>query len=145
MGKMEAVLRTEIVRLAKKEVRSACQGLAREVRRLRRKVSGLSKAVGSLESSTARLAASQPQGPARLEADAAEVEKARLSPGLIKKLRSRLKISQAELAKLVGVSAPAVAFWEQGRSRPTQAKKSRIVALRGLGRRGVKRLLEAAE
>ncbi|MFC1806013.1 helix-turn-helix domain-containing protein [Planctomycetota bacterium] len=79
----------------------------------------------------------------KLKADPAEVEKARLSPGLIKKLRKRLAISQAELAELIDVSTTTVAFWEQGRNRPTEESKAAIVALRKLGRRDVKRMLEA--
>jgi DNA-binding transcriptional regulator YiaG len=66
---------------------------------------------------------------------------ARLSPKLIRSLRTRLGISQAELARLTGVSAVAVGTWESGRSRPRPESKARIVALRSLGRREVRRLL----
>ena len=76
-----------------------------------------------------------------LGAPDAEVEKARFSPRLVKTLRTRLDLSQADLAKLVGVSSSAVATWEQGRSRPTGARRAAIVALRKLGRRDVKRML----
>jgi len=65
----------------------------------------------------------------------------RLSPLLIKKLRARLGISQGQLARLVGVSGPAVAFWEQGKSRPEGQNRAALVALRGVGRREVKRML----
>ena len=60
---------------------------------------------------------------------------------LIRTLRSRLDISQADLAQLVGVSAVAVGSWESGKSRPRPETKARIVALRALGRREVRRLL----
>lgn len=146
MGKIEAVLRSEIARLAKKEIRTACQPMAREVRRLKRTVREISKAVrsfvGVAKEVEARRAAERPT---RLQAEPAEVEKARISGGLVKKLRKRLGLSQAELAKLMSVSSAAVAFWEQCRTRPTQEKKAGLVALRKLGRRDVRRLLEAAQ
>ena len=68
-----------------------------------------------------------------------------MTPRLIRALRSRLGISQAELAKLVGVSTVAVGQWESGRSRPRAESKARIAALRSLGRREVKRLLVEPE
>ena len=68
--------------------------------------------------------------------------KVRLSPQLIKKLRKRLNISQPELAILVGVSPAAVGFWETGKSNPRPDTKARLVALRSLGRRDARRLLE---
>jgi DNA-binding transcriptional regulator YiaG len=40
---------------------------------------------------------------AKLVAAPEEVKAARISPGLIKKLRKRLKITQGELAVLIGV------------------------------------------
>jgi len=64
-----------------------------------------------------------------------------MTPKLIRSLRSRLGISQAELAKLVGVSTVAVGQWESGRARPRAESKARIAALRSVGRREVRRLL----
>jgi hypothetical protein len=48
MGKMEQTLKSEIMRLAKKQVRATCLPLAREVRRLRRTVSAPRKTVAVL-------------------------------------------------------------------------------------------------
>ncbi|MCX5653301.1 MAG: hypothetical protein NTY65_01415, partial [Planctomycetota bacterium] len=48
MGKMEQTLKSEIVRLAKKQVRATCLPLARDVRRLKRTVSALRKTVAVL-------------------------------------------------------------------------------------------------
>jgi len=60
---------------------------------------------------------------------------------VIQKLRRRLKLTQGELAKLVGVSVVAVGSWEAGRSRPQGSRRAALVALRKLGRREVVRLL----
>ncbi len=45
------------------------------------------------------------------------------------------------LARLVGVSAPAVAHWEAGDSTPTGKNRVNLVALRKVGKREVKELL----
>ena len=65
-----------------------------------------------------------------------EVEAARLSPGLIKKLRSRLGITQGELATLVGVSTSAVGSWEQ-RQAGREAAMRRMTILELVAAAGV--------
>ena len=70
-----------------------------------------------------------------------DAKAARLSPRLIRSLRVRLGLSQSALARLVGVSAPAVAHWEAGNSAPTGQNRVNVVALRKVGKREVKELL----
>ena len=48
---------------------------------------------------------------------------------LIKKLREKMILSQAELAELLGVSFASVNRWEQGHHEPTIKSKRKIVAL----------------
>jgi DNA-binding transcriptional regulator YiaG len=141
MGKIEQTIKSEIVRLAKKQLRAACGPLAREVRQLKRIVRELCRTVRPLKALGAELEAQRAAQLAKLEAAPEEVKAARLSPRLIKKLRSKLGISQGGLATLVGVSAPAVAFWEQGRAKPREQTKAALVALRKLGKRDVNKLL----
>ena len=49
MGKIETAVKSEIARLAKKEIRAVCGPLARDVRELKRTVSRLRRTVASLE------------------------------------------------------------------------------------------------
>jgi len=141
MGKMEQTLKAEIVRLSKKQLRATCVPLARQVRRLKRTVSEMCRTVAALKTLGAKVEARLLAEKASLEAPPEEVQASRISPRLIRKLRMRLGISQGDVAALVGVSPGAVAFWEQGRSRPRERTKAAIVALRKLGRRDVKKLL----
>jgi len=46
------------------------------------------------------------------------------------------------VATVVGVSAASVGLWEQGRTRPTGPNRTALVALRKLGKRDVRRILE---
>ncbi|MBM4031401.1 MAG: helix-turn-helix domain-containing protein [Planctomycetes bacterium] len=141
MHKLEQVLRSEIIRLARKEVNAAFIPLSQGVRTLRRQVSSLRKTVATLDKLRAGLEAKKRAERTKLTAPEEQAKTARLSPLLIKKLRTRLGLSQGQLACLVGVSRQAMAFWELGKSRPQGQNRAALVALRGIGRREVKRML----
>jgi DNA-binding transcriptional regulator YiaG len=141
MGKMEQSIKSEIIRLARKEMRATCLPLAREVRQLKRLVSELRRTVRPLKVLGAELEAQKAAELSKLQAPPEEVQASRLSALLIKKLRARLDLSQGEMALLVGVSGAAVASWEQGKVKPRGHNKEALVALRKLGRREVRKLL----
>lgn len=143
MGKMEQVMRDEIRRLARREIRAAMDTLVSDVRELKRGLSRLTKRVDSIERTAREHDRKIVEETAKLEAAPDEVESSRMSPGLIRKLRKRFDLTQADLAALVDVSTPAVVFWENGRSRPKGENREALVALRKLGKREVQRLLEA--
>jgi len=147
MGKMEQTLKSEITRLAKKQVRATCLPLARDVRRLKRTVSALRKTVAVLARLGAELHAQRTAERSKLAVAPEEVKTARLSPLLIKKIRARLGITQGELASLVGVSTSAVGSWEYGKAKPEGHNREALVALRKLGRRDLAGILatKAAE
>jgi DNA-binding transcriptional regulator YiaG len=141
MGKIETVLKTEITRLARRQARGLLSKAVAELRRMRLRVAALEREMRAVK---VALAEERTRLKIRTAAETVATDQAapvRLSPRLIRTLRGRLKISQAELAKLVGVSTVAVGMWEGGRSRPRPETKARIVALRSLGRREAKRLL----
>ena len=142
MGKLEATIKSEIVHLAKKEVRKTLVPLGRNVRLLKSTISQIRKTVLVLE----RLAAQQQKELGKrkipLEATPEEVKKSRFSPALIRSLRKHLGISQKELAILAGVTVGAAHLWEKGKFEPGDEKKAAMVALRKLGRRDVRKLLE---
>jgi DNA-binding transcriptional regulator YiaG len=77
-----------------------------------------------------------------LEAAPEEVKVSRFSPRLIRTLRGHLGITQKELAILTGVTVGAVHLWESGQFKPSEKKKAAMVALRKLGRREVRKLVE---
>ncbi|MBE3096890.1 MAG: helix-turn-helix domain-containing protein [Planctomycetes bacterium] len=143
MGKMEQTLKSEITRLARKQVRATCLPFARDVRRLKRIAPALRKTVAVLARLGAGLQTERTAERAKRAAAPEEVKAARLSPGLIKTLRSRLGITQGEVATLVGVSTRAVGSWEYGKAKPEGHNREALVALRKLGRREVKGILVA--
>ncbi|MGA3086425.1 MAG: helix-turn-helix domain-containing protein [Thermodesulfobacteriota bacterium] len=142
MGKMESIIKSEIQRLTKREIHKTSAPLARDIRLLKNKVSQLRKIVLLLERSTAHQQKVSGIREKILEASPEEVKASRFSPGLIRSLRRHLGISQKELAVLAGVSVGAAHLWETGKFKPKDEKKRVLVALRKLGRRKVRRLLE---
>jgi DNA-binding transcriptional regulator YiaG len=146
VGKVEEAVRSTVTRFVRRELRSGVAPLARDVRELKRVVSSLSRAVASLEKSVGQQVRQAQAERARLQAPEAEVKAARMSPRLIRKLRARLKLTQGELAAILGVSSASVFAWESGRSAPRGGNRAALVALRKLGRRDIKRILaEKAE
>jgi DNA-binding transcriptional regulator YiaG len=144
VAKLESILKETIARGSRREVRRAVAPLRRDVRRLRQLVRDLRDgltAVRDVAAQWKRVAAPTSWRP---DVSEEQARAARLSPGLIRKLRDRLALSQAGLARLVGVSPAAVVQWEAGRAAPAGPNRRRLIGLRGVGRREVKRMLASA-
>lgn len=141
MSKLDIVIKEAILRGSSKQVRRFAAPMRRELKRLRRVVRELRREMLALRRVSAQW--SRTTAGTRWKPDVSEEEAraARLSPGLIQRLRARLGLSQATLAKVVGVSRVAVALWERGRSAPSGSNRAALVSLRKIGRRDVKVLL----
>jgi DNA-binding transcriptional regulator YiaG len=142
MGKLEGMIKSEIVRLAKREMRKISVPLGKDVRSLKSTVSQLRRTVLALERFAAQRQKELAKEKVPLEAAPEEVEISRFSPRLIRSLRKHLGITQKELAILTGVTVGAVHQWESGMFKPGEKKKGMLVALRKLGRRDVRKLIE---
>lgn len=141
MPKIEAAIREAIARGARRQVRQVTTPLRREVRRLRGLVAQLRGEVATLRNVAAQWQRTAGAQAWRPQVSEAEAKAARLTPRLIRKLRERLGLTKAALARLAGVSAASVALWERGRATPTGENRRALVALRRLGRREVRRAL----
>jgi DNA-binding transcriptional regulator YiaG len=141
MGKVETIIKSEIIRLAKGEMRKVSIPLGRDVRLLKNTVSQLRKSVLSLERFAAQKQKELSNREIRLEAPPEEIKQSRFSPRLLQSLRKRLGITQKELAILAGVTVGAAHLWETGKFRPKDNKMGVLVALKKLNRREVRELL----
>jgi DNA-binding XRE family transcriptional regulator len=142
MGKIEESIRGEIARLSRRHAATSSREVTKEFAQVRRAIADLKKSVLALHRSLS-IPGGVFRGPKPELGPVSETElrQARFSPRLVQKLRKRLSVTQSQLATLIGVSPGAVAFWEQGRSRPRDTHKRALVALRKLGRRRVGQLL----
>jgi DNA-binding transcriptional regulator YiaG len=141
MGKVENSIKSEISRLAKREVRGTFLPLKREVWKMRLRLSNLSKNFAFLDRLTREQIRQEEGKKLRLEANVEEVKASRFTPERISNLRRRLGLTQRELAFLTGVTVGAVGLWEKGKFRPNVHKKAVLVALRKLSKRDVRKIL----
>ena len=142
MGKVGSIIKSEIIHLAKREVRQVSVPLGRGVRSLKNTVSQLRKSVLAIERFVVQKQKELSKREIRLEAPPEELKKSRFSPRLIRSLRKKLRITQKELAVLAGVTVGAVHQREVGKFQPKMVKKAGLAALRKLTRSEVKKLLE---
>jgi len=141
LGKIESTIKSEIQRLAHREVRSIFRPLRREVWGMKLKLSTLLKGTSNLNR-WAKEQARQAEGTeVKLEASPEEVKASRLNPERVRGLRKKLGLSQRELGILAGVTTGAVVSWESGKFKPKGEKIAALVAMRKLRKRDVKKLL----
>lgn len=144
MPNIASILKAEISRVARKEVRSEIETLKKASVAHRSSIAALRREVSGLEKELRRIA----KGSAR-NAPAADLEGSesgpprRFSATRLAAHRGKLGLSAADYGKLVGVTGQAVYNWEQGKARPKAEQLQRLVAVRALGKREVAELLNA--
>jgi DNA-binding transcriptional regulator YiaG len=142
MSNVVKVLKAEIIRISRKEARSATQGIGRSNTWLRKVVADLKKRVLLLEKGNKRLAATvkkyQVAQPEKVEQE--EGRKARFTSRGIHSLRRKLRLSQADFGKLLGTTPHAVYLWEKkaGALNLRDKTKAAILSIRGLGAKEAK-------
>ncbi len=141
MPNVASVLREEISRLARKEIRQQVDPLRKSNAELRRTVSTLRSQVTALQRAMRFL---QTQEKRRLE-DApkeAPAENVRFSPKWVKADRQRLGLSAKDYARLVGVAPLTIYKWENGKSKPRAEQLAAWAQVRGIGKREARHRLE---
>ena len=131
MPDLGKAIREEISRVAGKELRAAINPLNELIRSLEREVSELRSQIAGTQETTTKPSA-QPSGNAKPAAKN-ETAAVRITPASIKKHRKRLRLSQAQMGKLLGVSAITILNWEQGKSKPRAANREALGELRSMG------------
>jgi DNA-binding transcriptional regulator YiaG len=131
MPNIAAVLKEEICRLAKKEVKLQVGKTQRASAQYRRDIANLKRQLGQQEREIKLLKKQQGQTPKEQET----TEAVRFSARSVKAQRSRLSLSAADYGKLVGVSGLTIYNWEHGKSKPRKAQLAALVAVRGIGKR----------
>lgn len=141
MPNFSAVLKDEVARIARKELRKVVDPMRKQVASLRRDNAALKRENAALKREHASLAKAMTKPGAQAPEAAAEAGH-RFSASGLKKLRARLGISAQEFGRLAGVSALSIYNWESGKARPRPEMVARIAALRGMGKRELQQLLE---
>lgn len=139
MNTFSNAFRTEVVRMARKELKPELQTMRKALTAHRSEIAALKREVKSL---TSQLKASsrQNRGAEKAAADgvAAEVtsrRKASFGPQALADKRTELGLSQKDMAKLLQASSLSVYKWETGKVKPRAAQLERIAEVLKMGKR----------
>jgi DNA-binding transcriptional regulator YiaG len=135
MPNIAAVLKDEIRRLAKKEVKAEIGTTKNAVVQYRKDIAKLKRLVQAQQKEISFLKAQEQKRLGQQPSTEEPIDNVRFSARSVKAQRNRLKLSAEDYGKLVGVSTLTIYSWEQGKSRPRKAQLSRLVAVRGIGKR----------
>ncbi|OIR08827.1 helix-turn-helix protein [mine drainage metagenome] len=141
MANVASVLKEEIIRLARKELRSETEKLKKASAQYRSEIAALKRQSAALEQQVSRLEKSATKN-IEVKSSPEEATKARFTSKGFKTLRKRLGLTAEVIAALLGVSAQTIYNWEAGNSSPRAQQMVRIVMLRGMGKREVEAILQ---
>ncbi|MBC5766562.1 helix-turn-helix domain-containing protein [Ramlibacter albus] len=143
MPNIASVLKTEISRLARKEVRAETESLKKATARYRSEIAELKRQISTLQRQV-KSAGSRRGRAAAAEGDEAETqEQRRFSAKGLASHRKRLGLSAEAFGALVGVTGQSIYKWEAGKARPRASQMGAIAELRKLGKREAQKRLEA--
>ena len=141
MPNIASVLKDEISRLARKEIREQTSTLKKtsaryrkDIAEMKRQVADLQGKVGLLEQQVLKDIPSQ--------VTTADAEGVRFTAKGIRSQRERLGLSAANYGKLVGVSGQTVYNWEGEISRPRKQQLAAIAAVRSMSKKEAQARLE---
>jgi DNA-binding transcriptional regulator YiaG len=149
MPNIASLLKEEIARVARKQLRGETEALKRansgyrsQIAELKRRMQALEQQVRRLQKTGTERAAGAAAPGAGDEEDTGDGRQIRYSAKSLASQRRRLGLSAAALAKLLDVSALSVYKWESGSTRPRRKQIEAIAQLRGMGRRDAQKKLE---
>jgi len=134
MPNIASVLKEEILRLARKEVRNETEGLKKASAQYRSDIAALKRQTAALEKQLARFEKKTSNGAAP-KAEGEPTTRLRFSAKRLASQRQKLGLSAGDMGTLVGVSAQTIYNWEAGKSKPRHQQLVAIAALRAVGKR----------
>lgn len=146
MPNIAAVLKSEIARVARKELKSEIEQLRKSSARYRSDIAELKRRIATLESNVKAAAKGQGRSKRAVAAESGDSQEGgpalRFSAERFGAMRKKLGLSAKQLAALIGVSQLSVYKWEQGKARPRSAQLQAIAVVRGFGKREAQKRLE---
>jgi DNA-binding transcriptional regulator YiaG len=144
MPNIANILKLEISRIARKEVRGETQSLKKAVTTYRSEIASLKRRSKDLEDQLRQLARAGTRAKvAPVDATMAQaVHGTRFSPKALASQRRRLNLSADRLGLLIGVSGQSIYNWEQATTVPHAKYLPAIAALKSLSVRQAAELVE---
>ena len=130
---MASLLKSEISRVARKEVRAQTASLKKAVGVYRAEIAALKRRAQALELELLRLSKAQAKAvPVDVQAQPAQI---RFNAKGLASQRRSLGLSAQDLGLLVGASGQSIYNWEEGKARPRAKHLPALAALRTLGKK----------
>jgi DNA-binding transcriptional regulator YiaG len=142
MLNVAAVLKEEIARVARKEIRRETSSLKKASSAYRLEIAALKRQVLELERRLRQVTKGAQVSHASGANEDSVDKGTRFSARSMASQRRRLGLSAAECGLLIGASAQSIYNWEEGKARPRAQHLPAIFALRDLGRRQANEILE---
>ena len=145
MPNIGAILKDEISRLCRREIRKQVQPVRKVSAGYRRDIAALKRQVHELQRKASALAKQAAQAGANdSKASAPERPQRFVAKGL-RSMRARLGLSAPELARLMGVSDQSIYNWELKKSTPRKSQLATLATVRALGKREARSRLESLQ
>ena len=144
MPNVASALKSEIARVARKEVRGETVPLKKAVSAYRSEIAALKRRAQTLEQALKRLSKVHMPAP-ESDSGAEDPSKIRFSAKSLSSQRRRLGLSAAQCGLLVGASDQSVHNWGHGKTRPLARHLPAIAALRGMSKKDAAARLETLQ
>ena len=136
MPNIASLLKSEISRVARKEVRGETLGLKKAVSAYRAEIAALKRRTQTLEQELRRLSKTAAKAaPAAAASEESASQTLRFSAKGLASQRQRLGLSAHDCGLLVGASGKSISRWEGGEARPRAKHLPAIAALRTMGKK----------
>lgn len=145
MPNIASVLKSEIARVARKEIREQLAPLQKAIADQKKHITTLKRQLVEQQKALRRL-----QSGGRMTTPRGAAEESKDSPALrwrpagFAQHRKRLGLSAEQMAKLLGCSSLSIYKWESGKVRPRQAQLEAIARVRNLSRAQAHEQLQGA-
>lgn len=134
MSSIASLLKSEISRIARKEIRAETETLKKASSQYRSDIAALKRRLVEQERLIAKLRKSKPATSS--EDKTKESSQLRFRASGFASLRKKLGLLAADMGKLLGVSLQTIYHWEKGQSKPRASQLQGIAEVRKLGKRG---------
>lgn len=135
MPNIASILKEEIVRLARKEVRRETAALKKASAAFRSEIAALKRRAIAVERQLREVAKGASPSARMAANDDSNPERTRFSAKGLSAHRKRLGLSAADLALLIGASTQSIYNWESGKARPHGKYLRVLAALRTVGKK----------
>jgi DNA-binding transcriptional regulator YiaG len=134
MANIASLLKAEITRLARKQVRAETTALKKASSVYRAEIVALKRRTAALETQVRRLSKGQVKSDGPRTA-AEPVRNARFTAKGLASQRRRLGLSAADCGLLLGASGQSIYNWEDGKAVPRARHLAAIASLRTIGKK----------